>query len=809
MDKVRARNVRLVAENSKLRKRVKRFAEQLERSINHAVDDVVIQSSKEKGIITPAMRLCVLDLANHGVPMDHIAAVILAVSDAFGIQLDSAPSARSCRRIVKEGGILDSLHTMDLLNHAEHFTISGDGTSHKNLNYEVKHVTVTDYLADPSLPEAERKQVLLVGLDNTSSHTSEAQLNGWENLCHVLHKTHNDSPLGREDPVDTRTFYTKACGMLSDHAPDQKKTCRLWVDKREKADLEMRGEAVIRSLGGEELVEMITEINDTNIRLAGGIVAWEATSEADRQIRYAKIEQAIVLRVGREAFEKLPPEEQTDARRFVWGGCAMHKAINASKGAFTRLALTWPAHEHAGPIILFNKDNAAAAASTDPALKARAERLSGRGGVKLVELMGMLLNNSNKKLGQQDMHAIWFESQIHITAEIIAHLALYIEFLEFIREHKGSGQWTNLEENIYNALHCHATLADLVAMTLYSQSCDIPYMRIVRTEILNQLDLPPTNDKAKALCRKVIADPGILCGSEVDYKTAALDGKQWQRPDAVYAARAMVSKLPLVAECVKFTFEGALETWERFTEDERSQQRVGLTEQQKLNHLLKPTNDHSEGGAGQLKKAKQRAPNATMEFIDSKTRWGRNKPKGWVKKTGAENPHIFDYARVTARTSDDSGQSKRKRIEIAEEAKDIATTYTRKRVKTKARRDEKQKELDACVPIEDSRAFTDPTRLKSLRNSDLDLQIDWHRSQEKEVLGKLKTASHSSLSNRPKKVAAIVAAIKQRLEWVKSGLIKEFYMPPDISSDEDSGGEQEGEPEMDIEDDRDIVGFGG
>lgn len=71
-------------------------------------------------------------------------------------------------------------------------------------------------------------------------------------------------------------------------------------------------------------------------------------------------------------------------------------------------------HEHAGPIFLFNKNNAVAAASTDPALKACAEQLFGQGDVKLVELMGMLLNNSNKKIGQQDMHAIWFKLQIYI-----------------------------------------------------------------------------------------------------------------------------------------------------------------------------------------------------------------------------------------------------------------------------------------------------------------------------------------------------------------------------------------------------------
>ncbi len=203
-------------------------------------------------------------------------------------------------------------------------------------------------------------------------------------------------------------------------------------------------------------------------------------------------------------------------------------------------------HCHPGPITLFNKNNAAAAGSSDAALKARAKKLSGRGGVKLIELMGMVLNNSNKKLGQQDMHSIYFESREHLrhivcfpdvsnnrygtlgygAAKVIAHLPLYIEFFKFIRKHKASGQWTNIEQNIYTALHDDGTLSDLVCMTLYSQSVDILYMVIVWGQIQNQLDLPPTHDKVKALCRRVIANPYIICGLNMSYKTASLNGKQ-------------------------------------------------------------------------------------------------------------------------------------------------------------------------------------------------------------------------------------------------------------------------------------------
>ncbi len=96
LDQFREQNRTLVAANQALQKRVKHFSKRLKKATSNAVEDIVNQFLKEKWIIMPAMRLCILELAKHGVPMDHIAGVILAVSDCFGIHLDSAPSSRSC-----------------------------------------------------------------------------------------------------------------------------------------------------------------------------------------------------------------------------------------------------------------------------------------------------------------------------------------------------------------------------------------------------------------------------------------------------------------------------------------------------------------------------------------------------------------------------------------------------------------------------------------------------------------------------------------------------------------------------------------
>ena len=66
-----------------------------------------------------------------------------------------------------------------------------------------------------------------------------------------------------------------------------------------------------------------------------------------------------------------------------------------------------------GPILLANKDNAAVLEQAEDteeytAAEQRAHDASAGGGVKLSALAGMVFNNKNDKVGQQDMHQQFF-----------------------------------------------------------------------------------------------------------------------------------------------------------------------------------------------------------------------------------------------------------------------------------------------------------------------------------------------------------------------------------------------------------------
>jgi hypothetical protein len=119
----------------------------------------------------------------------------------------------------------------------------------------------------------------------------------------------------------------------------------------------------------------------------------------------------------------------------------MHKDLNVHKGGNAHLVLFWAKNRLVGPILLMNKDNAAAASSGQQ----QKESLQ-----RMFCLLGALLNHKDKQKDQQDFIEIFFESIlgyiIHFVdtsnmcyqsysegaAEVIVHLTIYIQLLEFI-----------------------------------------------------------------------------------------------------------------------------------------------------------------------------------------------------------------------------------------------------------------------------------------------------------------------------------------------------------------------------------------
>lgn len=160
-----------------------------------------------------------------------------------------------------------------------------------------------------------------------------------------------------------------------------------------------------------------------------------------------------------------------------------------------------------------------------------AESKAEGGGVKTTLLAGAIFQNQDDKKGYQDafrtyflkrlgysmtfpdMSGVWYQSHCDAAAELLAHRAQYISFLDDSRDKKQKQIFTNMESNVFQAIQDPPTLMELAVLTLYGQVISIPYARQVRGEDTmqkNLLDQGPLHEKIKAHCQAIINNPNLL-----------------------------------------------------------------------------------------------------------------------------------------------------------------------------------------------------------------------------------------------------------------------------------------------------------
>ncbi|KAJ7144105.1 hypothetical protein C8R44DRAFT_865099 [Mycena epipterygia] len=689
-----------------------------------------------------------------GAPLEGVDKIIHTVAKGLNIHLKDSISTRSAGRIVNEGGVAAQLQIVDAVKDAEHFTGSGDGTSHKHLNYESRFLAINEKL-------------LALGLTQAPNHTSEEQMAGWKRLVDEMYATYNASPLGRAHPEDPRSFFLKIMGMMTDHANDQMKLRALFKAFKQQVDREVRGEPV------------------------GGMEAWDALPVLERVRVNGTLHGELCKRYGQQEFDGLPQEEKDEADFFLGGGCFMHKDLNAHRGGVERMMISWLKNGFQQPVLLMNKDNEAAANSGSAAAKERAEKVSSRGGVKLCELMGMFLNNKDDKKGMQDGHGVYFNAHEHIgyairfpdmsntqyqcfseaAAEIITNLPVYRQLMEFIRDRKMSLAFNHLESNIWKGINDLRTIIELVVLLWYGQNFSHPIMRILRSSVgglRNLWDQGPAIRKIIEHCRCVIADPDIICADILSYETAAMDGQPWECPEAMYAAHALLPTLPMneVRAALVAFLEGALETWERFGSSDVLS--VDLTDAQKRKAWMLATNDANEGWLGSnARVAKRRAPNATLEFINAKSQFKHNDTGDFIAEK-LDTPEGQQYLRQTAQAIGVEGREKKRKISQADHDNKTVTEHREKKRKSDSKKAADLKAINECAPILDISRFEDPLSLRDIHKTKIELQLKWHRLRELETDKKTEVPPLSKLS-KSQMVELIIDALKRWLPRVDSG----------------------------------------
>ena len=95
-------------------------------------------------------------------------------------------------------------------------TLSGDGTSHKNIQFSSRHaVTIPPNDGPP--------KDSFLGIIPKVNHTTTTQFEGWKQTVWHLCSNYNDSPLGKMLPANPIRLWAMLRGYLSDHASNQKK----------------------------------------------------------------------------------------------------------------------------------------------------------------------------------------------------------------------------------------------------------------------------------------------------------------------------------------------------------------------------------------------------------------------------------------------------------------------------------------------------------------------------------------------------------------------------------------------------------
>ncbi|KAJ6471163.1 hypothetical protein C8R47DRAFT_1179543 [Mycena vitilis] len=651
----------LLTRNSTLVKRAKALAMRIRRAPTiqaRAVEKVKAASQlfklQQKGVITEASRELVTDLVSlHNVPV--------------------SPD-RSVGRIVLEGGLISQAQIVHEIQSAADVTLSGDGTSLYNIQQESKFLNFkTSLYAEGDV--LHKRVHRFLGISTAVDHTTETQIQGWKDINAEIHEVYN-STVGADAPVDPDTLPARATGYNGDHAADQKKLGRGIGGEdgwKQQCDRKLRGEKELKSWHQDDLLLFIMRAAARKIESAGGMDAFNALPLPQHMTQQDILNKSmfveICVDVGSDVFKAMSPEEQRETDLFIWAGCCMHKELNAVKGGNTAMIASWVGHQ--APIRLMNKDNKAAADAGNSAAKTRAEAVSEGGGVKLTSLAGLLFHHKDKKKGQGALFHIWFEDKLGNT-RYQSHCetaALFIRYLQHMRDRKGSRLFTNVEKNVYD---------ELLVLAAYGQAISRPYLAQVRgpnCEYTNALDLGPLHERVKAHFRAIIANPELLLA-----------------PGASYI-QSISATLPRVREW-------ALETWIRFSVDyEGGGTIANLTPAQRERANMPTTNDANEGTLGERRTGSRHAPNMSLHQHNARKMYKRNDTK----------PRTFRIFRAKARMVDSSAQQ------------DFNTAAVEVKVA-------KVKALTPRLTV--GRVLLDPVTQKEPTNKELDLQLAWHRRAE-------------------------------------------------------------------------------
>ncbi|KAI0056411.1 hypothetical protein BV25DRAFT_1814075, partial [Artomyces pyxidatus] len=619
---------------------------------------------KRNRAYVPKMRALARLLVKSGCSQAHVGHVIQRVcATTSGSWIaGKMMSRRTVGRAIKEGGIASNIQMGYEISNTGEFTLSTDGTEHKDLQYESRHIALkasSSYLA-PGAKSEWVHQIQLLSVQTTINHTSESQLEGIKESLEAVRKAYMDSPLAKRlaTTLEAEDIMRRWTGLNTDHAADQQKLYRLaclW--KAECMQVELGTTSLIER-PTDELLAILLDTNRTKISRAGGQAAWNALSPEVKTVREVELMRELSIRLGKEVYGNLTDAKKRELDLFIWCGCSMHKELNSVKGGNRAMQEYWIVNGIQGPILLANRDNAATldgiveGAEPSTVAEIHAAEVSSRGGIKTTELAGALFNHKDDKKGAQDTYRNYlrehygrkskfpdtsntrYQTYCEGSAEILIFKEGLLELLGLIKDKKTTRTLNHMEQNVYNALQDTPTLTEMSVLVLYAQAVTHPYMRFIRGSgdgDGNMLNYGPYHRGVLSFIQKLIDNPSLLLGSDANPATGSMDGLDWFRPEAFEAVQKLAPELPYLEGALVAFLQGALATWERFTSEFAP---GGLIDQataiERERAWMPATNDANEGALGSFRLHARIKPNSTIHAYNAQATCTHNGTEDFI-----------------------------------------------------------------------------------------------------------------------------------------------------------------------------------
>ena len=395
-----------------------------ENAVKRAVEEVhrkhTVHHLLHKSIYTEKTRNLIHLLVQAGCSRESVHDVIYATLKSAGIVAKGNISRRTVSRVVLEGYYAAQVQLGYEMGDTLGMTFSADGTMHRSINYNTRHVNykVESQPADGNIT-TEHKTCFL-GICAPLDGSSEQSIKSWKELLGGISDVYNQSPLAKQrgNLLQVIDIFVKLNGMMSDHCAKEKKDAQLLQQEKLLATYQSLGEDEMLNKSNQELLPSFMEARRKMIDAAGGDGKWSKLPQSVQSEREAVMMEKQVIELGKAAFELLSADEKHILKLFIWAGCGCHKDLNTVRGGNSRMMAWWGENNIPGPVLLANRDNAAAlkdyAPESDTVTAAQEQALERVtcGGVKAAKLAGDIFNNKNDKKGHHDTFHWWWKANV-------------------------------------------------------------------------------------------------------------------------------------------------------------------------------------------------------------------------------------------------------------------------------------------------------------------------------------------------------------------------------------------------------------